>query len=38
MSRAASVLDISVTLRQRMGQEEEAEPAGGSSMNREVCP
>lgn len=38
MSRTASVLDISVTLGWRMGQEEEAEPAGGCSMNREVCP
>lgn len=38
MSRTASLLDISVTPRRRMGQEEEAERAGGCSMNREVCP
>lgn len=38
VSRTASVPDISVTLRRRMGQEEEAERAGGCSMNREVCP
>lgn len=38
LGRTAFVLDIPVTLRWRLGQEEEAKPAKGRSMNGEVCP